>query len=107
GGMMPISMTLHEWTEEGERLFGADQTQWAFTCPQCGHVSTVSDYLSLKAPPRTIGRACIGRLLPEIRALGDAATGPCNYVADRAAPLRILDAGETDFAFNFANPEDQ
>lgn len=96
-------MTTHEWNEEGERLFGADRDEWKFICPFCQTVASVADYLSVKANPKQIGRQCIGTFVPEVRDLGSKATAPCNYKADSCAPLRILDDGESEYAFSFAN----
>lgn len=98
------TLTTHEWNEEGESLFGADRAGWLFVCPGCGTVASVADYTGLRASLRQIGRVCIGTLIPEIKALGKQATGPCNYVADRDAPIRILDDGESSYAFAFAQP---
>lgn len=100
--MAKKSYTTHEWNEEGERLFGADRGEWRFVCPMCETVASIADYRGLHATPKQIGRQCIGTLLPEVRALGSKATGPCNYKADRDAPVRILDDGESEPAFDFA-----
>lgn len=98
------SLTTHEWNEEGERLFGTDRGEWKFVCPFCETVASISDYRSLNAAPKQIGRQCIGTLIPEIRELGSKATGPCNYKADSCAPVRILDDGESEPAFAFSVP---
>jgi hypothetical protein len=103
--MKQRSLTIYEWNEEGESLFGPDRTQWRFVCPFCNTVAAVTDYTSVRAPTRAIGRACIGNFIPEIKALGEKATGPCLYIADREAPVRILDDGESDYAFGFASSE--
>lgn len=99
-------LTTHEWNEEGERLFGADRDEWKFICPACQTVASVADYLSLKANPNQIGRQCIGTFVPEVREQGNQATAPCNYKADSSAPIRILDDGESECAFAFAQPEE-
>lgn len=103
--MKQRSLTYHEWNEEGESLFGPDRSQWRFVCPYCNTVASVADYQSVHAPVRQIGRACIGNFIPEIRELKEKAKGPCLYIADREAPVRILDDGESDYAFGFASSE--
>jgi hypothetical protein len=98
------TLTIHEWNEEGERLFGTDRMKWRFVCPFCNTKASVADYTTLHAPVRKIGRACIGNFIPDVKALGDKATGPCLYIADSGAPVRILDDGESDYAFAFDKP---
>lgn len=98
-----ITYTVPEWQEEGARLFGSDMAGWQFVCPACGNVAAIRDYTLLKAPQNKIGRACIGLFVPGIKAQGDKATGPCSYVANSDAPVRINDDGESAFAFAFAS----
>lgn len=104
--MARTSLTTHEWNEEGERLFGADRGEWKFVCPYCLTVASIADYRGLNANPKQIGRQCIGTFIPAIRALGSKATGPCNYKADSCAPVRILDDGESEYAFAFAQTQE-
>lgn len=65
-----IRMTQQELNDELVRRFGPDPAAWAFVCPSCGDVATVTDFReALAAAGRAdepasdhIGQVCIGRI---------------------------------------------
>lgn len=79
-------LTLSQWKQLGEKLFGNDPMDWQFVCPSCNTVISVRDYKTVGAPESAVGYACIGRYLPNKRdAFGgesknkNAERSPCNY----------------------------
>ncbi len=40
-------VTLQEWHAEGREQFSDDPKDWKFTCPSCGHVQSLADFLAL------------------------------------------------------------
>lgn len=73
-------------------MFGADEKQWKWRCPNCGHVQSIADFLELKKlgiikAETDVGTlvyySCIGRFdtrIPEkdVGTLSDKKS-PCNY----------------------------
>ena len=58
------TMTIVEWQNLGEKLYGNNVEDWEFKCPMCGKVSKVSDfqkYESKGATPSSAYQECIGR----------------------------------------------
>ncbi len=51
-------LTQAELIAECQRRFGDDPTTWAFRCPNCGEVATVSDF---PQGSDQLGQACVGR----------------------------------------------
>ena len=114
-------MPLNDWLAEGERLFGADKTQWKWKCSHCGHVQSISDFLELKKlgiikAEKDVGTlvyySCIGRFdtrIPEedVGTLWDKKTrSPCNYTLGGlfcfANTFVINESGERIPVFDFA-----
>lgn len=89
------SFTLEEWLAEGQRRFGTDQFKWRFSCPACGHIQAVEDFMPYKAQgatPETARFNCIGRYAGANRNAGlngtGKAKGPCDYTAGGLFDLR-------------------
>lgn len=100
------TMTVEQWRAEGERLFGADELDWKFVCPSCGHVASVAEWKDAGAGPGEIAYSCVGRrmtLSPSI--LGDA---PCDYAGGglfRLNPITVTREGMAPInVFAFYNP---
>lgn len=53
--------TYSEWLQEGRKRFGEDIKKWKFVCPACGHIQSVSDFVSLGLDPNNAFQECIGR----------------------------------------------
>ena len=77
-----ITQSLKQWQEEGEQRFGEGEN-WAFVCPVCGHVATVSDFIALGQTADDAAQVCIGRInghmKPHAKA-GDNSNG-CDWCA--------------------------
>lgn len=113
---------LKDWLAEGERLFGADMTQWKWKCSHCRHVQSIADFLELKKlgiikAEKDVGRlvyhSCIGRFdtrIPEkdIGTIWDKKS-PCNYTLGGlfcfAKTFVISESGEKIPVFEFAEEE--
>lgn len=96
-------IALRDWRREGVRRFGPRMREWRFSCPVCGHVAKVADFVDLAdlTPEQACERApreCLGRYLPRARpAFADGVEvegpGPCDYAAFglfRLAPVEVL-----------------
>lgn len=103
------SVTLAEFTAEGERLFGPDQMKWRWRCPICKHVATTADYKAAGAPEAAVGFACIGRYVGPKRTMNEPGEpGPCDYTGGglfKLNPVHISDHPGYSF-FEFAPYED-
>ena len=62
-------ITLKEWIEKGEILFGKDRTKWKFVCPKCKTVQTLQDIIdtgvSIEDAQGYFAYSCIGRFTKE------------------------------------------
>lgn len=92
------TLTLDEFTAEGQRRFGPSQLKWKFVCPACGHVQAVEDFRPYKAQGATAETArfnCIGRYSGAKRkAFGGDGPGPCDYTSGglfNISPLTVTD----------------
>lgn len=68
--MTRTQISHEDWRAKGHALFGPDQKQWRFKCPNCGTIQTVQDFLDLpmfKSNPSNaqgyIAFSCIGRFV--------------------------------------------
>jgi hypothetical protein len=106
-------MSLQEWQEEGQRLFGDDVNNWQFVCPNCGHVQTRRDWLELGMSGRQVderlGFTCIGRWLDPMDAVGfgEMSQGKgCKYAGTmepNISPITVvISFGEERPTFGFA-----
>jgi predicted RNA-binding Zn-ribbon protein involved in translation (DUF1610 family) len=106
-GGTQLNYTLEQWQEEGRRRFGADQMNWRFVCPSCGHVASVRDYQAAGAKEQDVGYSCVGRFTGSTVTIGNT-PGPCNYTGGglfKLNPDRItLPEGRTVHCFAFADP---
>ena len=87
------TVTRKEWEEEGTRLFGADQKQWRFRCPACGHVTLVYEWLQ-GGSQSMVAFSCIGRLRQNPRDAFGNGPGPCNYAGGGLIglnPVKVVD----------------
>ena len=95
-----------EWTAEGNRLFGANQMQWKFICPSCGHVATMQDWKDAGASIRQAAFSCVGRALGSTRDAFADGDGPCNYAGGGLFGLNPVSIeGRTEKVFAFARRE--
>lgn len=102
--------TLDEWNAEGTKLFGDDKMKWAFKCPSCGHVATVSDWKDAGAPEGAVAFSCVGRYLsgPRRDFLNGSGEGPCNYAGGglfKLNPVTVDGHGIFDFASQVPLPD--
>ena len=76
-----LELTLEEWRELGEKVFGPNRNDWRYQCPICGHVAPQRAWIEAGAPAGAIGFACVGRWTgPRRTAFGDdSGPGPCDY----------------------------
>jgi hypothetical protein len=98
--MQQIEMTLDEYQEEAERRFGNNKMNWAFICPVCKHIATVTDYKEAGAPEEAVGFSCIGRWTESKSAFNDPDCSPCDYTGGglfRLNPVIITGAKSTYF----------
>lgn len=112
---------VNDWLAEGERLFGADKTQWKWKCSHCGHVQSISDFLELKKlgiikkevdVGTIVYYSCIGRfdtriLKENVGTIFDKIKrSPCNYTLGGlfcfAKTFVISESGERIPVFEFA-----
>lgn len=56
-------LTQAELVALARERFGDDPLQWAFVCPQCGHVATAKDFPKGSAQ---LGQYCAGNFSPDI-----------------------------------------
>lgn len=54
-------VTLAQWREQGEALFGDDMMGWKFKCPQCGHVSSLGEFKKAGLDPNLATSCCASR----------------------------------------------
>lgn len=73
--------SLKEWQEEAVSRFGTNARNWAFVCPACGKVSTVSDFLALEANPQNAYQECIGRVTGQGAPRKEGNPNGCNWAA--------------------------
>ena len=103
---MKRTITAAEWRADAVRRFGDDEMQWAFECPICKHVATVSEYQAAGAPVGAVGFSCIGRWMKSARdAFGGEGPGPCNYTGGglfRLNPVTVIDGDREHSLFEFA-----
>lgn len=76
-----ITQTLHEWKEEGKKLFGEDFISWKFKCPACGHVASGQDFKDLGCDPNDMYQICIGRANGKGTSNGKDEGNGCNWAA--------------------------
>jgi len=55
-------LTQAELLAEAKERFGDDPKQFAFTCPGCGDIATIADFIDV-GEPDAAGQHCIGRNL--------------------------------------------
>ena len=98
-------ITKSQWRSEARHLWGDDPMAWAFVCPSCGHVATVSEWKAAGAGEGMVAFSCIGRALGVAAGLG-ADTGPCNYAGGglfQLNPVTVIEEdGSTHNVFEFA-----
>ena len=103
-------MTVKEWREIGEKLYGPDPKGWKFRCPSCGGVQTIQDFEAIEGFTGDASRfayfSCIGRMLPKCSQAFDDGPPPCNYTTGgliNISPLYVIDEeGKERPAFAFA-----
>lgn len=56
-------LTLREWREKAESLFGKEVKGWKFKCAACGGIQTLQDFVDAKVdePESKFYYSCIGR----------------------------------------------
>lgn len=104
--MSITNMTFAEWSAKGVELFGANQKDWQFVCPSCGHTASARDWEAAGAPETAVAFSCVGRWLPESKGEIFGHNGqPCNYAGGglfRLNPIKVTDpqgAEHNVFAF--------
>lgn len=63
------NIIMHDdWIAELKKRFGNDAKNWAFKCPQCGHIQTIQDFIDHKIdePESKVMFSCIGRYVKNI-----------------------------------------
>jgi hypothetical protein len=104
-----------DWLKEGLARFGANEMDWKFVCPVCGHVASISDWYKVGAPQQAVAFSCVGRWMTEAKDItsivgGSGDRGPCNYAGGglfRLNPVTVLlGDGLKHNVFEFA-PVDQ
>ena len=103
-----IKMTHAEWEAEAKKRFGDDFMNWAFECPACKHVATVTDYKNAGAKTAAVAQECVGRYLGGRSAMYDEGPGPCDYAGYglfRLSPIIVVHPdGVEQQVFAFAEP---
>jgi hypothetical protein len=95
-------MDMQQWHDEGVRRFGADEMQWRFVCPACGHVATPADWKAVGAKESHVAFSCVGRFTDKPREAFAKGPGPCNYAGGGLIglnPQAIEGRKERYFAF--------
>lgn len=97
-------MTLAQWNEQGERLFGSDRTSWVFRCPSCHLELSVAlvrrrfaEHLPrLRERKYAVEAECIGR---HIAGVG------CDWAAYGLfrGPVVVVDGGREIACFEFGD----
>ncbi len=103
-------ISIEEWLEEGEKLFGEDKKQWRFRCPNCKGVQTSQDFRDLGIhglDPAAVYVNCIGRHDPSIKQVGTLGDGhsPCDYTSGglfNLAKTMVVQNGKEFPVFEFA-----
>lgn len=100
----PPAISKEDWEALGVSLFGEDQLQWKFTCPACGHIASVQDYIQAGAPEGAVAFSCIGRWTKAARdAFTGKGPGPCNYAGGGLFSLNPISIkGRARPIFDFA-----
>lgn len=96
-------ITKDEWVAKGRELFGHNQEEWRFTCPQCGNEESAAkvraerraELPKLRAGKYMIEAECIGRHLDGV-GRDWAAYGLLR------GPVIVTDAGLEFAVFDFA-----
>lgn len=83
----PDRYTYDEWLAEAVRRWDKRPDEWAFKCPNCGHVATCGDFRAKGADPQRAVSECIGRLDLSSHT---GSTVPCDYAAFGFIPLGII-----------------
>lgn len=85
--LLPFEVSVADWLSEARRLFGDDPKLWAFECPVCGNIQTLTQFNDIGVEPQYAYQECIGRHM-KTRAsnLGstpakDGKKSPCDYAA--------------------------
>lgn len=94
--MNVIKMTMKEFLEKGNELFGEDKRLWKFVCPACATVISCEDYITHGANDSAIAFNCIGRYMDNCqRAFSEKKIikgEPCDYTTGglfNISPLEI------------------
>jgi len=93
--------SLAAWKEEGDRRFGPDRLQYRFTCPSCGYVATVKQWVDLGVKG-AIAFSCIGRWTGSNQEMHSKEGGPCNYSGGglfNLNPIKIVEINSNVFAY--------
>lgn len=107
------------WLAEGEKLFGKDEKDWKFVCPNCGHIQSGKDFIELNKKgisdikaSTVVYFSCIGRFdtrIPEdkIGTIYDKKKKrPCNYtnggLFNFAKTIVVDENGKRTSVFEFA-----
>lgn len=78
--MSSRKITLEQWRSEALARFGADEMNWRFVCPVCGHIAAMSDWKAVGATSAHAAFSCVGRWIDGSRqAFGGKGPGPCDY----------------------------
>jgi hypothetical protein len=57
-----VKQSHEEWKAEAIQRFGENPDNWAFVCPACGHVATISNFKFLGEAADSAAQQCIGRV---------------------------------------------
>lgn len=75
-----IKQTLEEWRAEMKKRF-ASKEDTSFTCPACGRVSTIKDFVDAGGKDEDAPQACIGRTNGKGSKNGKDEGFGCNWAA--------------------------
>lgn len=63
--MSKLQLTLAQWCEKAESMFGKDMKQWKFQCPSCKESQSLNEFIDtgVKEPETKVYFSCIGRFV--------------------------------------------
>jgi hypothetical protein len=80
--MATEKMTQAELLTRAKERFGENPLDFAFTCPSCGEVATIRDFIDA-GDASMAGQGCIGRLLGALKGKGSPTTDGGRSIATR------------------------
>ena len=75
------TISVKEWIEQGEKLFGKDKKKWKFKCPSCGNIQSCEDFekLGVEHLENYVYFSCIGRFIKDSKGTIYNKEKPCDY----------------------------